>query len=251
MEGAVQVLIVDQDSRMRKKLVKAMKPESGIQIIDYAVSGYEAITKTITQRPDVVVMNVSIETRMAGVFSCKEISVNTPEVKVILYGEDCSEGIVFKAFQMGAVNFLAEEYTDREITEAVIAASEKRSGIHHSTAGVLRKEFKRISDIHDSLVYVLNVLIKLTTTEIIILKHFHNGMKSVEIAKILFISQTTMKTHISHILKKFNLETMVQVVEVLRSTELFSMINPEKNPENMLSTPDDHYPLPSEWQRNK
>lgn len=81
-------------------------------------------------------------------------------------------------------------------------------------------------DLQDNLVYVLNVLIKLTATEINILKHFYNGLRSQEIAKILFISSSTMKTHISHILKKFNLETMTQVVEVLHSTELFSMINP-------------------------
>lgn len=90
----------------------------------------------------------------------------------------------------------------------------------------MRKEFKRLLVLNDNMTYVLNVLVKLTATEINILRHFYNGMSSAEICKILFIANTTMKTHISHILKKFNLESMTQVVEALHSTELFSMINP-------------------------
>jgi len=229
MKGVVRVLIVDQQNQVRKAIAKIMKLEARIQIIDYASNGYEAITKAITQTPDVVLMNVSIETKMAGIFACNEINVNAPNIKVILYGEDCPTDIIFKAFQMGAVNFLAEEYSELELINAVLDAFAGKSSIHYSTAMPIRKEFKRILDLHDNLIYVLNVLIKLTSTEIIILKHFYNGMKSQEIAKILFISNTTMKTHISHILKKFNLETMIQVVEVLHLTELFSMINPNSD----------------------
>jgi len=148
---------------------------------------------------------------------------------VILYGADCSKDIVIKAFQMGAANFVLGEYTQQELIDAVLSAFDGKSSIHYSTAAQLRHEFKRILDLHGNLIYVLNVLIKLTPTEITILRHYSNGIRSQEIAKILFISNTTMKTHISHILKKFNLETMVQVVEVLHLTELFSMIHPHSN----------------------
>jgi len=60
--------MVDQRGSARKKMAKALQQETRIQIIDYACTGYEAITKTITQKPDVVLMNVSIETKMAGIF---------------------------------------------------------------------------------------------------------------------------------------------------------------------------------------
>jgi len=229
MNEIVRVLVVEQRSLARKAIAKAMKQEARIQIIDFASTGYEAVTKAITQTPDVVLMNVSIETNMAGIFVCNEIHANTSGVKVILYGEDCAKEIVSKAFQMGAVNFLLDAYTERELMEVVLNAFDGKASIHYSTAAQLRNEFKRILDLHDNLVYMLNVLIKLTPTEITILKHFYNGIRSQEIAKVLFISNTTMKTHISHILKKFNLDTMVQVVEVLHLTELFSMITPHSD----------------------
>jgi len=229
MKESVRVLLVDQENQACRAIAKVLKRETRIQIIDFASNGYEAITKAITRTPDIVLMNVSIETKMAGIFACKEINVNTPGIKVILYGKDCSKDVIFKAFQMGAMNFLMDEYSDIDLINAVIDAYDGISSIHYSTAAPLRKEFKRILDLQDNLIYVLNVLIKLTSMEINILKHFYNGIRSQEIAKILFISNTTMKTHISHILKKFNLESMTQVVEVLHSTDLFSMINLNNN----------------------
>ena len=222
----VRVLLVDQLLPARKAVARAIRQEKRIQILDYASSGYEAVTKAITQKPDVVLMSAGIETKMAGIFVCNEISVNTPDIKVVLYGEDCPKEIVVKAFQMGATNFLLGGYTDQELTGAVLDAHDGKPSIHHSTAAQLRGEFKRIMDLHGNLIYMLNVIIKLTPTEITILRHYAGGIRSQEISKILFISNTTMKTHVSHILKKFNLDTMAQVVEVLRLTELFSMINP-------------------------
>lgn len=229
MNEIVRVLVADQHSPARKAIVKAIRQEPRIQIADYASTGYEALAKTITQKPDAVLMNVSLETKMAGIFACNEINANTPDVKVILFGEDCTNDTIIKAFQMGATNFLLGKYADQELTDAVLSAFDGKSSIHYSTAAQLRNEFKRILNLHDNLVYMLNVLIKLTPTEITILKHYYNGIRGQEVARILFISNTTMKTHISHILKKFNLETMVQVVEVLHLTELFSMIQLNSN----------------------
>ena len=229
MKELVRVLLVEQNDKTKKSIAKIMKAESRLSVIDFASSGYEAITKTITHIPDIVLMNVSIETKMAGIYACKEINANTPAIKVILYGHGCTDDTIFKAFQMGATNFLDDAYTDRELIDAVLDAYDGKSSIHHSSAARLIKEFKRILILQDNLIYVFNVFIKLTPAEINILKHFYNGMRSQEIAKILFIGNATIKTHITNILKKFNLETMAQVVEVLRSTEILSMINQYNN----------------------
>jgi len=226
MKNVIHILVVDRENQACKAIAKVIKREARIQIVDFASNGYEAITKAITRMPDAVLMNVSIETEMAGIFACKEINANAPDIKIILYGKECSGDLIFKAFQMGAVNFLIEEYSELELINSILDAIDGKPSIHYSTATRLRKEFKRILDLQDNLIYVINVLVKLTSMEINILKYFYNGMRSQEIAKILFIGNTTMKTHISHILKKFNLETMTQVVEVLHTTELFSMIDP-------------------------
>ncbi len=225
MKESVSCLLVDNREQVRRSVVKAVRAERRLQSCEQVESGYEAIAKALRNPPDVVLMSAGIETRLSGIYVCKEISASLPDTKVILYGEDSTDETIHKVFQMGAVNYLVYPCPARDLIEAVLATADGRSAIHHSAAGALRKEFKRVLDLQDNLVYVLNVVIRLTPAELNILKLLYNGMHYSEVTKVLFIGTSTMKTHISHILKKFNLSAMSQVLEVLRSTELFSLIN--------------------------
>lgn len=224
MKKTVRVLVVDHFEKSAKAMIKILKSEAGIQLLDQANNGYEAITKVLRLLPDVVFMNVNMETSMAAVSACKEICACAPETKVILYGSPETEEIVFKAFQMGAVNFLIADYSPEEVIASILDAMEGKASIHHSAAARLRGKIQILMGVEDNLTYILNVLIQLTPAELNILKLVYGGMRYQEVAKVLFISTSTMKTHISHILRKFNLENITQVQELLRSTELFSII---------------------------
>jgi DNA-binding NarL/FixJ family response regulator len=223
-EPQIRILLAESENEYRKKIIRAIKAETKITVGDVAVNGYEAITKAIHTKPQIVLMNYQMETSMAGVFACKEMTAAVPEIMVILYGEAPSDEIVLKAFQMGAVNFLKGETPESELVSAVEDAYAGTPSIHHSTAGLIRREFKRFSNLQDNIVYILNVVIKLTPAEFNILKLLYGGIHQNEVTKILFIGTSTMKTHVSHILKKFNMENMNQVISSLKSTDLFSLI---------------------------
>lgn len=224
MSEKIRVLLVDHHERSAKDVKRILKTESAIQVVDLAANGYEAVTKTLSLSPDVVLMSVNMETNLAAVSACKEIDIHSPKTSVILYGMPESDEIIHKAFQMGAVNFLAEDYSPEELIQSVLNASCKKDSIHFSAAKRLRAKMKALMGMEDNLSYLLNVLTQLTPAELNILKMVYNGMRYQEISKILFISTSTMKTHISHILRKFNLENMSQVMELLRTTGLFSII---------------------------
>ena len=228
----IRVLLVENRDAERKAIMKIIKSAPYIIIADVAVSGYEAITKAIRLIPDVVLVNTEMETTVAGIFICKEICETVPGAKVILYGKDCADNIIYKGFQAGAANFIIGELDASDLIDAIRGAFRGKASVHYSSAIKLRGEFKRILDLQDNLIYVLNVVIKLTPAEFRILKLLYNGMRYNEIKKILFISVSTMKTHISHILKKFNLEKMSQVINVIQSTEFFSLI--KISPDDLL-----------------
>lgn len=227
MDGkSISVLLVERDRHACKSISKILLSSSRIQAIDFVDNGLEAVAKATTKLPDVVLMNVSLETNVTGIYVCKEIQANVLNTKVVLYGEGCHKSIILLAFQMGAVNFLVDKYSKRELLQAVLDAADDSSPIHQTSADLLRREFKYIMDLQENQTYIMNVLVKLTPTEMTILRHFYNGMPGKDVSKLLFISYATMKTHITHILKKFNLENMKQVIAVLNSTELFSLIDP-------------------------
>lgn len=225
-EKGISVLLVERDRQACKSISKILQTSPRIHVIDFVDNGLEAVAKATTKRPNVALMNVSLETNVTGIYVCKEIRANVRDTKVVLYGKNCDKGGILQAFQMGVTNFLAGDYSKRELLRAVLDAADDRSPIHQTAADLLRREFKYIMDLQENQTYIVNVLLKLTPTEITILRHYCNGMLGKDILKLLFISNATMKTHITHILRKFNLENMKQVVAVLNSTEMFSLIDP-------------------------
>lgn len=224
MEKTVTVLLSDQDAQLRRQIFQTIRSAEDVRIIDQSDNGYATISKTILLNPDVVLMNVQPEAHASGIYVCREICANHPETKVLLY--DCSgnRDNIIKAFQMGASNVLSGSFSEEDLILSVRTAGRGASPIHESASETLLQEFRQISNLRDNLVYLLNVVTQLTPAEINMLRLMYHGMSNREICRILFISKSTLKTHISHILRKFSLESMGQVMEFLHATELFSLL---------------------------
>ena len=169
MDGkSISVLLVERDRHACKSISKILLSSSRIQAIDFVDNGLEAVAKATTKLPNVVLMNVSLETNVTGIYVCKEIQANVLNTKVVLYGEGCHKSIILLAFQMGAVNFLVDKYSKRELLQAVLDAADDSSPIHQTSADLLRREFKYIMDLQENQTYIMNVLVKLTPTEMVI-----------------------------------------------------------------------------------
>jgi DNA-binding NarL/FixJ family response regulator len=220
----IKILVVDHSEKAAKALGRSLGGEPAFSVEGYALNGYEAITKVLRLAPQIVLMNVRMENDMTAASVCREICSAAPDIRVILFGKPSSNEIVYKAFQMGVCNFLVEDYTTDDLIQSVLDAAADRPSIHFSSAKLLREKTRSLMSLEDNLTYLLNVITKLTPAELNILRLVYSGMRYQEVATVLFISPSTMKTHISHILKKFNLETLSQVLELLHSTELFSII---------------------------
>lgn len=194
--------------------------------VSRAASGYEAITCAIRDKPDVVLMQVEMETRLAGLYACKEICLNLADTRVILRGESEDADTVVQAFRLGAVDFLSTSCDALEIVHACTAAADGQAGIHYAAAKAVRQRLRALLALEENLDYEINVLIRLTPTEIDLLKLMYEGMHYKDVARVRFIEVSTMKAHITHILRKFHLENMAQVMQVLHASHLFSLIHP-------------------------
>ncbi len=158
----------------------------------------------------------------------REIIKLKPNIKVIIYTEHNSEYFVHKAFQFGATDYLIKGISEQEIPEAITRAAQGRSIIHPEAAEFLKKEFIQLKNAHENLTYTIQVIRKLTQSEIDILRLLHTGMKYQEIAKLRFIEITTIKTHISNLLKKFDKKSVAEVLETVNNIGLFSFIDDPK-----------------------
>ncbi len=173
-------------------------------------------------------MDIEIESKLAGIYAMREILKLKPNTKIIVYTEQNSEYHVYRAFQAGASDYIIKGESDGDLPDAILRAAQGRSMIHPEAAVHLRQEFIRLKNAQENLTYTIQVILKLTPSEMEILRLLHTGMKCQEIAKVRFIEMTTMKTHISNLLKKFDKKTVVEMLETIESIGFFTIIDNPK-----------------------
>lgn len=225
LNSRIRVLVADADQRYSRAIAKALSVKPNIEIIAQTKTSYETVGKAIALTPDVIIMDIQMETTQAGILALSQICKSLPEAQVIVYSEVKNEKTICRVFEEGAVNYLFKPANATAIAYAVNAAGRKMSSIHQNSAAVLLRDYQRAIRLEKQLSSIVQIAMHLTETELSILKLMNGGMKAAEIEKIRFIEHSTMKTHISHIIKKFGMETISQVLNILKECDFFNFLD--------------------------
>ena len=220
----IKVLIIDGLEPIQKKFLRIINSCPEMIVSGTAMDGYEAIAMAINNRPDIILMDIEMESQLAGLKACNEILKQCPDIKIIILTVHNEDSIIFKAFQAGIVDYLMKNSPDETVIEAIRNAYSGQSSINSRVAEPIRREFKRIKDSEGSILRILDIIVSLTPTEIDIIKLLCSGATQRDITRMRCIELSTVKTHISHILRKFNKKTTAQVVDVVTTTGLLSFI---------------------------
>lgn len=220
----VRVMVAGDMLPVIKRLSHLMTCDDTLELAGTAATGYEAIALAAKVRPDVVMMDAEMETRLAGVYACREILKVASDTRIVLMLDKMDEEVVFRAFQNGAHNVMMKTSGDTQIQRAILQAYQRRKSLDTKIAPAVLDEFQRLKTMEDSFRYLINVIVRLTPSELEILKLLSNGIAQRDVAKLRFIEPTTLKTHITHILQKFDAPSVSQVLDIIRGTGFFSMI---------------------------
>ena len=165
-------------------------------------------------RPDVILMDVEMESRWAGFEATREILRQFPDIKIIVLTVASDDATVFQAFQCGVVDYLMKTASGPEMVSAVQDAYSGNSPIRPVIAEKIRREFRRMKNSESSLLIDLQISSQLTNTEIDILNLFLQGKTRAEICRIRHVELSTVKTQIHSILKKFNKDSVSEVLDL-------------------------------------
>jgi DNA-binding NarL/FixJ family response regulator len=219
----INVLIVDDMEGIRKKFMRVLGKHPNMNP-SVATNGYEAVMKVSEEQPDVILMDIEMETPLAGLMACNTICRSHPEIKIIILTVHEEDNFIFKAFQAGVVSYLLKTSPDKVIIDTIEDAYAGRTSLQPNIARKLCHEFKRLKDNESSLIYLLNIIVQLTPTEIEILKLLNAGFSQKKIADMRYVELSTVKTHINHILKKFGKKRTSQVLKTIQQVDLFSLL---------------------------
>ena len=202
----ITVLIVDDQAMVRGGLRLILEAEDDINVIAEAENGEEGVRLARREKPDVVLMDVRMPV-MDGLEATRQITEQIERTRVIVLTTFDLDEYVYGALRNGASGFLLKDADGDQLVEAVRVIASGDALIAPSVTRRLISEFADRPELAE-----IKGFDDLTEREVEVLGLVANGLSNVEIGETLFVSESTVKTHVSHILTKLQLRDRVQAV---------------------------------------
>jgi DNA-binding NarL/FixJ family response regulator len=221
----IHVLIADDQALVRAGFRMIIDAQDDMQVVGEAGDGIEAVERTRRLLPHVVLMDIRMP-NLDGIEATRRIAGihgdRTPRV-VILTTYDSDE-YVFDALASGATGFLLKDVPPEDLVKGVRVAAEGEALLAPSVTRRLVEEFARRRPSGHAAAARLETL---TEREVGVLRLVARGMSNAEIAGTLFVGESTVKTHVGHILEKLELRDRVQAVILAYEAGLIRPGEPE------------------------
>jgi len=207
--GGVRVMIVDDQALVRAGFRMILEAEPDLEVVGEASDGGEAVEAWRGLKPDVVLMDVRMP-EMDGIEATRRLLADGAETKVVMLTTFDMDEYVYDALRAGASGFLLKDVPPEQLVEGIRAVASGDALLAPSVTRRVIEEFVRRPP---SSVRALPAKLEdLTARELEVLKLLARGLSNAEIAKELFVSETTVKTHVAHVLMKLDLRDRVQAV---------------------------------------
>ncbi len=209
----IRVLLADDQRLVRESLGTLLGLLPGIKLVASACDGEEALTLTDQHNPDVVLMDLRMP-RMDGIEAIRQLPERRPDVRVIALTTYADVESVLGALRAGARGYLTKDASSEDIRAAIltVAAGEAAldPSVHHHVVAALADDRER--PIGPDAATGSELPDDLTPREAEVLALIAAGMSNAEIAERLFVSPTTVKSHINHLFTKAGLRDRAQAV---------------------------------------
>ena len=205
----IRVLLADDQQLLRTGFKMVLGTEPDLNIVGEASDGVEAVEMARRLLPDVVLMDVRMP-RRDGVAATREIVALKLPVRVLILTTFDLDDYVVGALRAGASGFLAKDVPAEELVTAIRTVADGEAVV---APRILRRLLDRFAALlPDPAAALPNQLASLTERETEVLVQVAKGLSNAEIAQALTVSETTVKTHVGHMLTKLGLRDRVQAV---------------------------------------
>lgn len=220
----IKVMIAEDMEPIRRRYVKILNGAEDIEVVADVGTGKDAVQQMEITMPDVILMDIEMETPDAGLRASREILSKHPGVKIIILTVYEEDELIFTAFQIGVIDFFLKNAKPEEIINSIRCVYNNNHSMRPEMTTKILKEFKRVRNYESSFLYAINIVSNLTTTEMEILDLLIQNKSRKEICQIRHVEMSTVKSQIHGLLRKFDKSSVEEIVHFIDDMNLYDLI---------------------------
>ncbi|UYG95105.1 response regulator [Cytobacillus firmus] len=212
----LKIAIIDDHKLYREGVKRILEMEEGVEVVAEGEDGRDALKIDKVFKPDVIVMDINMP-NMDGIKATDKLIENKSKSKTIILSFYDDEHYVTRVLQNGAAGYLIKDIGAKGLIEAIRVVAGGGSYLDPKVTKSIIKEYRRLTELNSVGNYVSyqsyqRPLHILTRRECEVLQLLADGNSNTDISKILFISDKTVKNHVSSILRKIKVHDRTQAV---------------------------------------
>ncbi|WP_431028930.1 response regulator [Lysinibacillus sp. LZ02] len=199
----IKIVVADDHEMVRIGVVAYLSAQTDMEVVGEAADGVEAVEKALTLRPDIVLLD-NVMPNKTGVEAATDILKQWPEAKIMMVTSFLDDDKVYPALEAGAVSYLLKTSNAKQIADAIRRTVNGESVLEPEVTAKMMQRLRgaNTTALHD----------ELTEREMEVLLLLAQGKTNQHIADELFIGIKTVKTHVSNILSKLDVQDRTQAV---------------------------------------
>jgi DNA-binding NarL/FixJ family response regulator len=211
----IRVLVVDDQAMVRAGFRLLLGDEPDIEVVAEASNGLEAVTEAARHHPDVVLMDIRMP-ELDGLEATRRILAADASARILILTTFDLDEYVYRALKAGASGFVLKDDPPERLIAAVRTVAEGDALLSPSITRRVIQQFTRVPQQTPP-----KAVETLTSREMDVFRLITQGLSNAEIGRELFISDTTVKTHVGRLLQKLDLRDRAQAIVLAHQTGLF------------------------------
>ena len=203
MSDLIKILVVDDHMVVREGLCALLTPRNGMEVVGEAADGAEAVEKARTLNPDVILMDLNLPVK-SGLEATADIIRENPAARILVLTSFDEDENISAAIRAGALGYVLKNTSASELFHAIRGVAMGSLSVSPAVTQAMLRDMRQPAPAPPSPEPAL------TTREREVLRGLAQGQSNQEIAETLNIEKTTVRSHISSILNKLNLDNRTQ-----------------------------------------
>lgn len=202
MNGVIRVVVADDHPIVRSGIVALLADAGDIEVVGEAADGEEAVTLALSLRPDLVLMDLRMP-KLDGDRATEQILATAPDIRVIVLTTYESDESILRAIEAGASGYLLKAAPQEEILAGIRSVAVGEVALSPAIATLLVRRVKTPA---------MSPTVTLSDRETQVLALVAAGQSNPSIARELFVSEATVKTHLLHAFSKLGVNDRTRAV---------------------------------------